>query len=110
MIVVIAFGAKWCGLCAEERAVHERVAAKRPEITFHHVDVDADPAQAERFEIVNLPTLAILRDGILVFREEGQRSEAELERLLSKIAALDMDAVRAELQSEAQRKNDPIAR
>ena len=42
----------------------------------------------------------VFRDGILVFRESGALPPAALEDLISQVKALDMDEVRAQVESQ----------
>ena len=42
----------------------------------------------------------VFRDGILVFREAGALPPAALEDLIGQVKALDMDEVRAQVESQ----------
>jgi thioredoxin reductase (NADPH) len=46
-------------------------------------------------EIRSIPTIAAFREGVLVFSQPGVLAPAALEDLISQVAALDMDHVRA---------------
>ena len=53
-----------------------------------------------KLQIQSIPTLMVFRDGILVFREAGALPPAALEDLISQVKALDMDEVRAQVESQ----------
>lgn len=67
-----------------ERKERERLRVRR-------VDVDAHPELAERFEVVVVPTLVLVKDKRAISRLDGRTSapkiEAMLERHLSPVAA-----------------------
>ncbi len=49
------------------------------------------------FDIRSIPTLMILRDGIMLYAQPGALPESALEQLITKASELDMDEVRASL-------------
>lgn len=67
-----------------ERKERERLRVRR-------VDVDAHPELAERFEVVVVPTLVLVKDKRAISRLDGRTSapkiEAMLEQHLSPVAA-----------------------
>jgi thioredoxin 1 len=96
-ILLIDWWASWCGPCKAFAPIYERMAEKHPEALFAKIDVDAEPELAEAFEIRSIPTLMLLRDSVLLFSRPGMLPEAALEELLTKAAAIDMDAIRKEI-------------
>ena len=81
--------------------VYEAAATKNPEITFAKVDTEANQELAQMVGIMSIPTLMVFRDGILLYREAGALPAAALDDLLSQVAALDMDQIRAEIAAGA---------
>ena len=61
--VLLDFYAEWCGPCRMLAPVVEEVAAERPDVLVGKVNVDEEPALAQRFGIVSIPFLAVLRGG-----------------------------------------------
>jgi thioredoxin-like negative regulator of GroEL len=51
---------------------------------FGKIDSDAQADLAEAFEIRSVPTLMVIREQILVFRQSGVLSEAQLQRCWSR--------------------------
>ncbi len=73
-------------------------AAKHPDLFFGRLDVEKEAEVAEEFEIDFVPTLIVIRDGVMVVRdEEGLDGEEELEELIEGVRGLDMDFVRADI-------------
>lgn len=103
--VLIDFWASWCGPCHMFAPIYEKVSEAHPDLVFAKVDTEADPQLAAQFGVRSIPTLAVLRDGILLFSQAGVLPEAALEDLIARVRALDMDDVRAQI-AEHQR---PVA-
>ncbi len=93
-IVLIDFWADWCGPCHMFAPIYESVAERHPDIVFSKVDTEAEQDLAARFGIMSIPTLAIFREGVLLFSQAGVLPETALEDLISQARALDMDEVR----------------
>jgi thioredoxin-like negative regulator of GroEL len=64
---------------------------------FGKIDSDAQADLAEAFEIRSVPTLMVIREQILVFRQSGVLSEAQLQQVLEQARLIDMDELRAEI-------------
>lgn len=62
-VVVIKFGAPWCGPCKMYVPVLESIAQEMTEITIGDLDVDDSGETASKFEIMSLPTVVIFKNG-----------------------------------------------
>jgi thioredoxin 1 len=76
---------------------------------FGKVDTEAEPGLAAAFQIRAIPTLAVLRDGVLLAAQPGMIPAAALDELVRKVRALDMDEVRRSLD-EKERARAPVAK
>jgi thioredoxin 2 len=85
--VLVDFWAAWCGPCRMIAPVLERLAGELAgRVRFVKVDVDENPALAERHDVTGIPTLVLYKNGQVADRQIG---------------ALPPDALKAWLESQA---------
>jgi len=91
-LVLAQFGADWCGACKlMDRQVFSRqeVAHALADWVPVHIDVDAHPRLAEKYEVEALPTSIVLSpEGGQISRLEGSMSSEQFLQFLEKSRTL----------------------
>ena len=100
-LVLVDFWAGRCGPCRMFAPVFLRMSELHPDAVFGKVDTEAQPELAAAFGISSIPTLMVIRDGVVLYAQPGALPERALEQLITKARELDMDEVRRTLTQPA---------
>ncbi|HJA27757.1 MAG: thioredoxin [Limosilactobacillus pontis] len=86
-VALIDFWATWCGPCRMQSPVVEALSEEMPEVNFFKLDVDQNPATAQQFRIMSIPTLMIKKDGQVVDQIVGYHPKEQLQQILQQYTA-----------------------
>jgi len=81
--VLLDFYADWCGPCRMIAPVLDEIAAEHPEYKICKVNVDEEGELAEKFGVMSIPSLFVMKNGEIVNRALGAQPKARLLDLLA---------------------------
>ena len=81
--VLVDFYATWCGPCKAMAPAIEAIGKEvQGSARVLKIDVDRNPAVASKYKIQAVPTLAIFKNGQIVWRQSGGMDKASLKNVL----------------------------
>ena len=80
--VLIDFLATWCGPCRMVSPIVDEIAEEHDEFKICKVDVDQEPELAQKFGVVSIPTLVVIKDGKVAGQSVGAKPKEDILEML----------------------------
>ena len=84
-VVLVDFWANWCGPCrALAPTIEELAKESSGKVLIGKLDVDENPATAERFQVFSIPTMILFKEGKETERLVGLCAKSRIADVISK--------------------------
>lgn len=103
--VVACLCAAWCDTCCAYRSSFDALAARHPDKRFVWIDIEDEADLVGDFEVENFPTLLIQRSDAVAFFGTVLPDINIAHRLIQVQTEKDMESLRADAASTAERRN-----
>ena len=80
--VLLDFWASWCAPCRMVVPIVEEIAGERRDIKVGKINVDEEPELANKFSIMSIPTLVVMKNGKIVQQVSGAKSKNAILEML----------------------------
>ncbi|MBQ6713607.1 MAG: thioredoxin family protein, partial [Selenomonadales bacterium] len=68
----------WCGPCRRVVPIVEEIAEENPDIKVGKVNVDEEVELAEKFGVMSIPMLVVLKNGEVVNQSVGMKPKHQI--------------------------------
>jgi thioredoxin 1 len=75
-IVMVQYGASWCGNCRIMKPKFKKLAAENEEIPFFYVDAEKLTESRQLAKVDNLPTFALFKNGQLFKQVQTNQADS----------------------------------
>lgn len=82
--MLIDFHAEWCGPCKAQSPIIKQVAKEvGDKVRIIKIDVDKNQAIAQQYQVRGVPTLALFKNGKVVWKQSGVQSKQQLLNIIN---------------------------
>ena len=79
---MVGFSADWCTDCKETDSLLTEFARENPHIGVYRLDVDENTDAANRYGVINVPSLLVFEDKKIKSKAEGKLTKEDISELI----------------------------
>ena len=80
--ILLDFWAEWCGPCKIITPVIDEIANENPNLKVCKINVDEQPELANRFHVMSIPSLFVMKEGQIINQSVGAKTKEEILKML----------------------------
>lgn len=80
--VLLDFWAEWCGPCRMVSPIVDEIAQENDAYKVGKINVDEQQELAQRFGVMSIPTLVVMKDGKIADQSVGAKSKQAILQML----------------------------
>lgn len=80
--VLLDFFASWCGPCRMLLPIIDEIAQENPDVKVCKVNIDEQPELADRFDVMSVPSLFVIKNGEVTASSVGVKPKAQILEML----------------------------
>ena len=81
--VLIDFWASWCAPCRMLSPVIDEIAEEKgEEVKVCKINVDEEPSLAQKYNVMSIPTLIVIKNGKVINVSVGVKSKQSIEKMI----------------------------
>lgn len=80
--VLLDFYADWCGPCRMMAPIVEEITEENPQYLIGKINVDKEPELAQKFNVLSIPTLVVIKNGNVINQSAGARRKEDVLAML----------------------------
>lgn len=81
-VVVLDFWAPWCAPCKQFGPIFENVSNEFDDVVFAKINTDDNREVIADYNIKSIPTVAVVKNGEVVYNEAGAMNELSFDMLV----------------------------
>lgn len=81
-VLLVDFYADWCGPCKKMKPILQKIARENPNVKLLQVDADKSEDIVNAYNVNEIPTLILFKNGRQNWRDSGIKTEGELRSVI----------------------------